>query len=140
MTHVSYNEALFEEEARVAGVYPIGLIGSPDNPPDWLVEMFEAADRPEHPLFKALPELRHDAEEAADWAMILLISSNTSLIVKYEACVRTYSKPPMTSWVSGWGYYWSGYLVVDGFDEVGPAVLAAVRERHEAERQKAGAE
>lgn len=141
MAHTNYNEALFEEEARVAGVYPIGMIGDPESPPEWLTELYDAADAPEHPLFAALPQLRHDADDVAEWADALVMFPPASgILVKYEVCIRRYCKPPSTAWYSGWGLYSSGYLAVEDFEEIGPAVLAAVRARHEVSKAKAGAE
>ena len=139
MTHVNYNEALFEEEARVAGIFPLGMVGDPEYPPEWLKELHDAIDQPGHSIFKALPELKPDARDASDWADALFWRGRAGLIVRYEVCLRRYEKPPSTSWYSGWGYYSSGYLHVETFEEIGPAVLEAARALHQANRQKAGA-
>lgn len=140
MTHANYNEALFEEEARVAGIFPVGMLGDTESAPEWLAKLYEEADNPEHSIFKALPELSHDADSAEDWAFALVTSGRSVLIAKFEFCVRYYYPAPFTCWSSGWGISSWGYVVVERFDEIGPAVLAAVRARHEASKAKAGAE
>lgn len=140
MSHGNYNEALFEEEARVAGIFPVGMLGDTESAPEWLEKLYEEADTPEHPIFKALPELSHDAGSAEDWAFALVASGRSVLIAKFEFCVRHYYPAPATCWSSGWGISSWGYVVVENFDEIGPAVLAAVRARHEASKAKAGAE
>jgi len=140
MTHASYNDALFQEEARVAAIYPLGMIGDPESPPAWLEELHEAVTSRGHSLFKALPELKHDANDAAGWADSLFMSGRAGFIVSYEVCVRQYVKPPSTAFYSGWGYYSTGYLYVETVDEIGPAVLVAARKLHEISREKAGAE
>lgn len=140
MVQANFNEELFEEEARVAAIYPLGMIGDPENPPAWLEELHEAVTSPDHSLFKALPELKHDAKDAADWADSLFMSGRSGVIVSYEVCVRQYVKPPSTAFYSGWGYYSTGYLYVETVDEVGPAVLTVARKLHAISREKAGAE
>ncbi len=139
MTHASYNDALFQEEARVAAIYPLGMIGDPESPPAWLKELHESVTSPSHSLFKALPELKPDADDAADWADSLFWSGRTGLVVLYEVCIRRYTKPPSTAFYSGWGFYNTGGLYVETFDEIGPAVLAAAKRLHAASREKAGA-
>ena len=139
MTHTNYNDALFQEEARVAAIYPIGMMGDPEPPPKWLEEMFEEFTGPEHSLFKALPELKPDAGEASEWADSLFMSGRAGLLVIYEACIRQYVEPPSTAFYSGWGLYRTGYLHVETFHEIGPAVLKVVREQHDAERPTDGA-
>lgn len=139
MTHASYNDALFEEEARIAAIYPIGMMGDPENPPEWLTELFEACTSPSDDLFKKLPELHPQAESVYEWADGLIMRSRTGFVVRFEVCTRTYLAPPSTAWMSGWGCYHFRYLYIEAFDEIGPTVLAAVRAYHEASRLKAGA-
>ena len=139
MTHASYNEALFEEEARVAAIYPVGMMGDPESPPDWLSELYEDIANDGHPLLQALPELKADADDACVWADALFMHSRSGFIVKYEVCIRQHSPAPSTSFYSGWGYVRFGFLYLETFDEIGPAVLKIARDQHEAERLKAGA-
>jgi len=139
MTHASYNEALFEEEARVAAIYPVGMIGDTECPPGWLQELWEDITEADNPLFQSLPELKPDAEDARDWALALIMHSRAGLVVRYEICIRKYYPPPVTAFESGWGYYRIGSIYVETIDEIGPAVLKIARDQHEAERLKAGA-
>ncbi len=138
MTHASYNDALFQEEARVAAIYPLGMIGDPESPPDWLKELHEAVASPSHSLFESLPELKPDADDAAVWADSLFMSGRAGLIVSYEVCIRQYVDPEATAFYSGWGFYNTGYLYVETFDEIGPAVVAVAQKLHDISRQRAG--
>lgn len=140
MTHASYNDALLEEEARVIGIYPIGMIGDTESPPEWFTSLWEDTDDPNDPLFDALPELNAVmVEDAAEWARALILRSRSGFIVRYEVCVRHYHPPPVTSYESGWNWIQEGTLYAETIDEIGPTVLKHAREQHEAERQKAGA-
>ena len=137
---VNINDELFQEEARVAGIFPLGMMGDPENSPDWLGELHDHAYVPEHPLFKQLPELAPLAgcTDVKNWSDALLYQKRCGFIVKYEVCVRHY-QPNGTTFISGWWMYQSGYHYFETFDEIGPAVLKLAREQHEAERAKAGA-
>jgi len=140
MTHASYNEALFEEEARVAEIYPIGMMGDPACPPDWLTELYEDVVEKDHPLFRDLPELKADADDASDWAEALVMRSRSGFLVRYEVCIRNYLSGPSVMYSAGWGLFRFGVIYVETIDEIGPAVLKLAREQHAAERRKAGAE
>ncbi|SOC46614.1 hypothetical protein SAMN05892877_12356 [Rhizobium subbaraonis] len=134
----SYNMALFEEEARVAGIFPLGMIGAPDSPPEWLRELYDDCDEPTLPIFAALPELKHDDDGVEDWAEALISASRSGFVVKYEVCVRRYNRDGLF-FLSGWGYFRVGYLYVENFEEIGPAVINIARTQHEAEQAQAGA-
>lgn len=136
MEQTNFNDELFEQEARVAAIYPIGMIGDPEGIPDWLKELYEAVVEPKHPLFQALPELKADADDASEWAESLIISRRTGFVVKFEVCIRKYLKPPVTAWNSSWGFYSVRYIYVEGAADIGTTVLTVVREYHEACRQK----
>lgn len=139
MTHAAYNDALFEEEARVAAIYPIGMIGDTENPPDWLKELWEDFVETSDPLFQSLPELKPDADDASQWALALIMHSRTGFIVKFEVCIRCYYPPPVSAFNSSWGLYRCHCVYASSIDEIGPAVLKIARDQHEAERLKAGA-
>lgn len=139
MTHASYNEALFEEEARVSAIYPVGMIGDTESPPDWLKELWEDTTEASAPLFEALPELKPDAESASEWAFALYMHSRSGFIVTFEVCIRLHYPPPVTAYSSGWGLYQHHSIYVENIEEIGPTVLKIARVQHEAERLKAGA-
>lgn len=138
MTHANYNEALFEEEARVAAIYPVGMIGDTGSPPDWLKELWEDCTEADNPIFQALPELKPDADDACEWAFALIMHSRGGFVVRYEICIRDHFPPPATAYTSGWGLYRVGSIYVETIDEIGPAVLKIAREQHQEERRKAG--
>lgn len=140
MTHASYNEALFEEEARVTAIYPVGMIGDTESPPEWLSELWDDMDDASDPLFTALPELAAVmGDDVSAWADALIMRSRSGFIVRFEVCVRRYFPSPVTTFESGWGWVQLGLFYAETIDEIGPAVLKHAREQHEAERQKAGA-
>ncbi|ANH05007.1 hypothetical protein shn_13790 [Shinella sp. HZN7] len=139
MSHATYNDALLEEEARVVAIYPLGMIGDTENPPEWLTELWEDADDPADPLFQTLPELSAVmSDDVGEWARALVVRSRSGFIVRFEVCVRHYFPPPITSYRSSWNWFQEGTLYAETIDEVGPAVLKLAREQHDAERQKAG--
>jgi hypothetical protein len=139
MTHASYNEALFEEEARVTAIYPIGMIGDTESPPEWLSELWDDMDDPSDPLFSALPELAAVmGDDVSAWADALLMRSRSGFIVRFEVCVRRYFPSPVTTFESGWGWVQLGLFYAETIDEIGPTVLKLARDQHAAERQKAG--
>lgn len=140
MTHASYNDALFEEEARVSGIYPVGMIGDPGSPPEWLSELWDDMSDPDDLLFQALPELAAVmGDDVSAWADALITRSRSGFIVRFEVCVRQYFPPPATAFQSGWGWVQLGLFYAETVDEIAPTVLKHAREQHEAERQKAGA-
>lgn len=138
MTHASYNSALYEEEARVAAIYPVGMIGDPESAPDWLEELYESCIDADDPLFQALPELKADADAASEWAEALVLRSRTGFVVKWEVCVRHYLGAGKMGFRSGWGHVRFGVFYTETIEEIGPAVLKIARDQHEAERRKAG--
>lgn len=139
MTHASYNEALFEEEARVTAIYPVGMIGDTDSPPEWLSELWADLDDASDPLFTALPELAAVmCDDVSAWADALVMRSRSGFIVRFEVCVRHYLPSPATAFQSEWGWVRLGLLYAETIDEIGPAVLKIAREQHEEERRKAG--
>lgn len=136
----SYNEALAEEEARIAGIYPIGMMGDPESPPDWFEEFFDWNTEADAPIFESLPELKKfatDDAEISDWTHALFFAGRSGLLIKVEVCVRKYHRKGM--WASGWGYHQFHWLYVEKFDDIGPAVLAAARDQHVAEQLQVGA-
>lgn len=135
-----YNIALAEEEARVAGIYPVGMMGDPESPPEWFEEFFECHADGDEPIFTQLPELKPlatDDAEVIEWAHALFYASRWGYLVKAEVCVRKYSRQGF--WQSGWGYVQFHWLYVATADEIGPAVLKAARTQHATEQTKAGA-
>ncbi|KNY13634.1 hypothetical protein AKG11_28280 [Shinella sp. SUS2] len=136
MTHASYNDALLEEEARVTGIYPIGMIGDTESPPEWFTSLWEDTEDLNDPLFDALPELKAVmVEDAAEWARALVLRSRSGFIVRFEICVRHYYPPPVTSYQSSWNWVQEGTLYAETIEEIGPAVLKQAREQHQAEQQ-----
>ncbi len=139
MTHASYNEALFEEEARVTAIHPVGMIGDTESPPEWLSELWDDMDDANDPLFTALPELAAVmGDDVSAWANALVMRSRSGFIVRFEVCVRHYFPPPVTSFQSEWGWVQLGLFYAETIDEIGPAVLKIAREQHEEERREAG--
>lgn len=139
MTHASYNDALFEEEARVVGIYPVGMIGDAESPPEWLSELWDDMSDPDDLLFQALPELAAVmGDDVSAWADALIMHSRSGFIVRFEVCVRQYFPSPVTTFQSSWGWVQLGLFYAETIDEIGPTVLKHAREQHEAERQKAG--
>lgn len=139
MTHATYNDAMFEEEARVTAIHPLGMIGDTENPPDWLIELWEDAQDANDPIFSALPELvAVMVDDVADWARALILHFRSGFIVRFEVCVRHYFPPPVTAYRSGWNWIQQGTFYAETIEEIGPAVLKNARHQHEAERQKAG--
>lgn len=138
MTHATYNDEMLEEEARVTAIHPIGMIGDTENPPEWLIELWEDAQDPSDPIFSALPELAAVmVDDVAEWARALVMHSRSGFIVRFEVCVRHYFPPPATAYQSSWNWVQLGTLYAQTIEEVGPAVLKNARDQHEAELQKA---
>lgn len=127
---------LFDLEARVAAIYPIHMLGDPENPPDWVEALGDELTDANNPIFDDLPELKPLADDDETiperWAMALCLAGRLGFLVYYEACIRKYHDAG--SWSSSWGYYRSGYVYAATVDEIEPKVIAIAERQHALEK------
>ncbi|SOC83091.1 hypothetical protein SAMN05421890_1535 [Ensifer adhaerens] len=138
---MNINNELAEEEARIAAIYPLGGMGSPENPPEWFEDLYDDLCDADDPLFDIFPELKKLQETGVDsneeWAYALFYKRRSGYLVRMEVCVRDYRSA--SSFFSGWGHVQLHWVYVEEMSELPEAVLAAARQQHEAEALKAGA-
>ncbi|MDM9647724.1 hypothetical protein [Rhizobium sp. S163] len=132
---------LFDAEARVAGIYPIALIGDPENPPEWVKQFAEDVDCNDVvTIFRGMPEIAGlcdlDAfasagEHAAAIAEAWVHTGREGFIVRTEICHRRYVGNGSNAYYSGWGIVKLGWIYVETIDGVEPAVLAKATAIHD---------
>lgn len=137
---------LHEAEARVAVVYPIAMIGDPENPPSWLVEFAENNDNiyvseiiASHPELVVVAEPEYfdnDKEQAEAFAEEWLRAGRTGFIVLAEICIHRY-RDAGPGYYSGWGYFQLAWLYCATIDEVLPKTLALAERMHDEARVRA---
>lgn len=139
---MNINNDLAEEEARIAGIFPLGGMGSPENPPEWFENLYDDLCDINDPLFEIFPELKKLQETGVDhyteWAYALYYARRSGFLARVEICVRNYRSSYI--FYSGWGHVRLNWVYVEDISLLPDAVLALAREQHEAERAKAGAQ
>ncbi|WP_085025567.1 hypothetical protein [Ensifer aridi] len=140
---------LLDAEARIAAVYPIEMIGDPENPPKWVEEFAKNIDNDfVASIVEQLPELApvanpeaylsekdHAQAIAAEWAW----AGRKGFVVSFEVCMRRYQKDGSGIFVSGWGAYHLCWLYAEAIDEIGPKVLAVACDLHSKAEARAAA-
>lgn len=139
---MNINNELAEEEARIAAIYPLGGMGSPEYPPEWFEDLYEDLCGESDPLIEVFPELKKLQESGVDnyteWAEALYWARRSGFLARVEVCVRNYQSTGI--FFSGWGHVQLNWVYVEHFAQLSEAVLTVARSQHEAERAKAGAE
>ncbi len=139
---MNINNELAEEEGRIAAIYPLGGMGSPDEPPEWLEELYQDICDEEDTLFEVFPELKKLQErgddEITEWAYALYNARRAGFLARVEVCVRDYKSSG--AFYSGWGLVQLDWVYVEDIAQLPDAVMEVARKQHEAERAKAGAE
>lgn len=140
---------LFDAEARVAAIYPIEMIGDPENPPKWVEEMAENIDdtfiggiideMPElHSVRSADPYLNekdHAQALAHEWVW----ARRSGFIVHCEVCWRRYPEAGSDAFYSGWSIVSLCWIYAETLEEISAKVLAVATELHNKAKARAGA-
>ncbi|MGM4981893.1 hypothetical protein [Rhizobium sp. 11_C7_N12_5] len=128
---------LFDLGARVAAVYPIGMIGDPENPPSWLYDIAGSTFLMEH-LQQDLPEWRpiadlarhhHTKTVASALADAMFLARRGGFIVRAEVKARQYYGE--TEFEATWDHYCSLYLHAPDAFAILPRVLTAAEKLHD---------
>jgi hypothetical protein len=137
---------LHDAEARVAAIYPIGMIGDPEYPPKWLIEFAGNYDNiyvseiiASHSELVPVAEAEDfddDKLQAGAFAEQWQLAGRTGFIVFAEICIRRY-KDGSTAYYSGWGYVQLAWLYCETIDEVLPKTLALAERLHDEARLRA---
>ncbi|MHC2481311.1 hypothetical protein [Rhizobium leguminosarum] len=140
---------LFDAEARVAAIYPIGMIGDPENPPEWVEQFTEDADFGdakaifgEHAELERLTNVDDFAstvEHAAAVAEAWVMSGREGFLVRTEICQRRYVGNGSSAYYSGWGIVALGWIYVETADQVEKAVLIKATAMHDAAKAEVSA-
>lgn len=137
---------LHEAGARVAAVYPIDMIGDPENPPKWLIEFAGNYDNiyvseiiASHPELVPVAEAEDfddDKVQAEAFAEEWRRAGRTGFIVFAEICIHRY-RDAGPGYYSGWGYFQLAWLYCATIDEVMPETLALAARMHDEAKVRA---
>lgn len=127
---------LFDAGARVAAVYPIGMIGDPENPPSWL---YEIADSPflmevlrlDLPEWRPIADLAHHHDTSAvarALADAMFLASRAGFIVRAEVKARQYYAE--AEFEATWDHFCSLYLHAPDAFAILPRVVTAAEKLH----------
>lgn len=140
---------LHDAETRVQAIYPIEMIGDPENPPKWveefaenignvyidaIVEQFAELTSVADPE-AYLTEKDHAQAIAAEWAW----ARRKGFVVFFEVCWRRYQKGDAGVFVSGWGAVHLCWIYAETIEEIEPKVLSVATDLHAKAKARAGA-